>query len=104
MTRIMYVENKETGEGRIGRVTFNKTMRTIFYRGKTFSRYKGGYKYNHLDENGVHYWISGPKKNGNDRLYGGQKGVSIDKDVWDEYWRDIRGLEIPEYKEKQKSS
>ena len=30
-----------------------------------------GYKYNHVDEEtGEEFWISGPKKNGEDGLYG----------------------------------
>jgi hypothetical protein len=31
------------------------------------------------------FWISGPKKDQNDRLYGGQFGVQIDEDVKVEY-------------------
>jgi hypothetical protein len=38
-SRIMYIESKEaslSGPARIGRVTFSKTGRTIYYRGKAF--------------------------------------------------------------------
>jgi hypothetical protein len=31
------------------------------------------------------YWISGPRKDQNDRLYGGNLGVEIDDDVVEEY-------------------
>lgn len=31
------------------------------------------------------YWISGPRKDRNDRLYGGSRGVEIDDDVKEEY-------------------
>jgi hypothetical protein len=34
-----------------------------------------------LDE----YWISGPKKDENNRLYGGNRGVIVDENVVDEY-------------------
>ncbi len=34
-------------------------------------------------------WISGPKKNGTDKLYGGI--VEIDEDARVEYWTSVRG-------------
>lgn len=91
-SRIMYVENKSGGTGlegpaRIGRVYFSKTRKTLYYRGKRFSRLGGGYKANHCDvETGDEYWISGPRKDRNDGLYGGSNGAIIDDDVRDEYW------------------
>lgn len=92
-TRIMYIENKTelNGKGRIGRVTFSKTGKTVYYGGQTFEPIKGGgYKSNYYDvETGEEYWISGPKKRGADRLYG-QPGVAIDADVREEYWTVIR--------------
>lgn len=103
-SRIMYIENKSAGglggAGRIGRVTFSQTGRTVYYKGKEFAKTKSGYKYNHFDvATNENYWISGPRKDGNDRLYGGQDGVEIDEDVWEEYWRDIRGVEkVPTYR------
>ena len=90
----MYIECKSgelNGWGRIGRVGFSKTGRTLFYQGKSFQSLKGGYKANFYDlETGEHYWISGPKKSGGDRLYGAP-GVEIDEDVRQEYWTSIRG-------------
>lgn len=90
----MYIECKSeglNGWGRIGRVGFSKTGRTLFYQGKSFQSLKGGYKANFYDlETGEHYWISGPKKAGGDRLYGAP-GVEIDEDVRQEYWSAIRG-------------
>lgn len=95
-TRIMYIEDKSgglDGPARIGRVTFSKSGRSISYRGRTFQSLSGrGFKANYFDvETGEHFWISGPKRDGNDRLYGGSKPVEIDEDVSKEYWRDIRG-------------
>lgn len=92
----MYIEEKANGlegEARIGRVSFSKTGRTIYYGGRKFQSLKGaGFKSNYFDvESGEHYWISGPKRNGQDRLYGGG-GVEIDADCRDEYWRSIRKL------------
>jgi hypothetical protein len=87
----MYIECKAdglTGPGRIGRVTFSKTRRTVYYAGKALARMKG-YKANYFDaETGAEYWICGCKKNGDDTLYPGI--VEIDADVREEYWRDIR--------------
>ena len=96
-TRIMYIERKAgalTGDARIGRVSFNKTGRTIFYREQVFRRIVGGgFKSNYVDAaTGEDYWISGPKRRGGDRMYGSALPVPIDEDVRLEYWRDIRGL------------
>ncbi|MCU1461931.1 MAG: 1-deoxy-D-xylulose-5-phosphate synthase [Acidimicrobiales bacterium] len=83
--RIMYVECKAeglSGPARIGRVTFSKTGRSIYYGGKTFRSLKGGCKANYYDvETGDEYWISGPKKDGTDRLYGERVAVDVDDDV-----------------------
>lgn len=95
-SRIMYIENKSGGlaggEARIGRVTFSKTGATLYYRGRSFRSLKGrGYKANHVEiETGEAYWISGPKRNGADRLYGERAVVEIDEEVREEYWREIR--------------
>ena len=80
----MYIEDKSSGldgPGRIGRVRFSKTGKSIYYGGRTFQSLKGrGYKANYCDvETGDEFWISGCKKRGGDRLYGGS--VDIDEDV-----------------------
>ena len=95
-TRIMYIENKSeglNGPARIGRVTFSKSGRSVHYKGRTFRKVGSGYKYNHIaDDNGELFWISGPRKDGQDRLYPERAmPVEIDDDVSHEYWRDIRG-------------
>lgn len=95
-TRIMYIEDKSDGldgPARIGRVTFSKSGRSIHYDGRTFQSLDGsGFKANYFDvETGDHFWISGPRKDGADRLYGGSKPVEIDADVEREYWYEIRG-------------
>lgn len=97
-SRIMYIERKAeslNGPARIGRVTFSKTGRTVEYRGQKFQKSKG-YKWNHFDiETGDHYWISGPRKDGRDRLYPqSSQPVEIDDDVREEYWTEIRGMDV----------
>ena len=94
--RIMYIACKAgglTGPARIGRVTFSKTGRTLYYGGQKSQRSKGaGFKSNYYCvETGDDYWISGPKRAGGDALYGGSRPIEIDDDVQEEYWREIRG-------------
>jgi len=89
-SKIMYIEDKSEGlEGpaRIGRVYFSKSGKTLYYQGMKFQSLKGsGYKANYFEiESGDHYWISGPRKDESNRLYGGNGGVEIDTDIQDEY-------------------
>lgn len=99
--RIMYIENKSqslNGPARIGRVHFSKTGKSLIYGGRTFQSNKGrGFKANYFDtETGEDFWISNPRKDGQDRLYPGSGGpVEIDDDVKEEYWHDIRGVTPP---------
>jgi hypothetical protein len=95
--RIMYIENKAeglTGSACIGLVTFSKTGRTLYYRGRAFRSLKGrGFKANYYEiATGDPYWISGPHRDGADRLYGERTPVLIDEDVRSAYWHEIRGI------------
>ena len=94
-SRIMYIEDKSrgsSGPARIGRVTFSKTGRSVYYCGRTFQSLKGrGFKSNYFDVlTGEQFWISGPRTDGLDRLYSGGAPVQIDDDVREEYWTNIR--------------
>jgi hypothetical protein len=93
--RIMYIECKSgglAGTARIGRTTFSKTGRTLYYRGRRFRSLKGtGFKSNYSDvDTGEDFWISGPKRKGGDALYGGSTRIEIDDGVREDYWRKIR--------------
>jgi hypothetical protein len=93
----MYIERKAgnlTGGARIGRVTFSKTGKSIYYQDKIFERLTPkGFKSNYIEVNsGEDYWISGPRKDGADRLYSERIPVYVDEDVREEYWMVIRGL------------
>jgi hypothetical protein len=95
----MYLETKPdgvSGDSRIGRVTFSKSGKSLYYRGRRYEILKsGGFKANYFDsETGEEIWISGCKKRGGDRLYSGT--IQIDSDVREEYWTEIRKL--PEQK------
>ncbi len=98
----MYIENKSAGPpgrrglvgvARIGRISFSKTGKSLYYKGQTFQSLNGsGFKANFFDvESHEKYWISGPKKNGCDGLYG-PRPTPIDDDVREEYWTKIRKL------------
>lgn len=90
MRRVMFVENKSTEEARIGWVELSRTTRTYTYRGRALTKVSG-YKYNCVDlETGEEFWVSGPRRDGADRLYGGV--VEIDDDARVAYWTEIRGL------------
>jgi len=92
----MYIESKAeglSGPARLGRVTFNRTGCTLYYKGQSFQSLKGrGFKANYYEtKTGEEYWISGPRRDGLDRLYGkSAQVVEIDDDVREEYWVEIR--------------
>lgn len=95
-SRIMYIENKAynggiLGRARIGRVYFSKSGKTLYYKGLRFKSLKGlGFKSNYYEINSHdEYWISGPRKDRNDGLYGGDNNAVIDDDVAEEYWNSI---------------
>jgi hypothetical protein len=102
ISRIMYIESKcesLNGSARIGRVTLSKTGLTVYYRGRSFIRTSHGRKANYIDtKTRDEYWISGPRKDGLDRLYLSNIPVHIDEDVREEYWTKIR--KRPDLKEK----
>jgi hypothetical protein len=92
-TRIMYIEFKGGeifGPARIGRVTFSKTGKSLYYQGRRFETLGGhGFKANYIDiETRDYYWISGCKRDGRDALY--STTVEIDDDIREEYWVRIR--------------
>ncbi|HUY92968.1 MAG TPA: hypothetical protein VMV10_29835 [Pirellulales bacterium] len=96
-SRIMYIEFKGAdtqGPARIGRVTFSKTGKTLYYKDQSFRSTKGkGVLSNYYNvQTGENYWISGCCKDGLDRLYGTRGSTAIDDDVREEYWTTIRGL------------
>ncbi len=89
--RIMYIEHKtnqnDKGEAWIGKVEFSKTGQTVYFNNRAFKKLKsGGTSGNHYDlETGDEYWISGVKKNGQDRHWAGGGKVKIDEKIIEEY-------------------
>jgi len=93
--KIMYIEpggGLARSGGKIGRVTFSKSGRTLRHGNRSFQTLDGdGYKENYFDiETGERYWISGPRRDGNDALY--PMTIEIEEDVREEYWCEIRKL------------
>ena len=87
----MYIENKDGYidgvTARIGWVGFSKTGRSVYYRGKTLTKVKGGgIRGNFLDlETGEEYWITGIKKRGSNAHWAESANIHIDDDAIDEY-------------------
>ena len=91
-TRIMYVEQcadgaNHRGPAWIGRVTFSKSGRSLYYRGMHLARIPGkGVVGNYRDvHTGVEYWVSAPKRDGSDRHWAGGGPVHVDLDIRREY-------------------
>ncbi|MBK7809443.1 MAG: hypothetical protein IPJ51_24645 [Saprospiraceae bacterium] len=102
--QIMYIENKADLHGRgdawIGKVEFSKTRQTVYFNNQAFKKMEtGGSSGNYYDlETGNEFWISGVKKNGQDRHWSGGGKVNIDEQVIEEY------LSIVNLKELDKSN
>jgi hypothetical protein len=89
---VRYVELKsghnDDGPAWIGWVQFSKTGRSIYYRGLTLGRATALWCANHVDvETGDQYWVSGVKRDGQDRHWAGYGQVHIDEDARAEYER-----------------
>lgn len=72
-------------------VSLSKTGRTIYYRDRALERIPGGgVSGNHRDVvSGEEYWVSGVKKNQEDRHWAGSGNVAIDDDAREEYERAV---------------
>jgi hypothetical protein len=89
--KLLYIELKtghgDSGPAWITRARLSASGRTVYFNGKALKRSRGqGIQGNHYDlETGDEYWISGVKKNGQDRHWAGAGKVRIDRAVVDEY-------------------
>lgn len=86
----MYIENKSSGHhgsAWIGFVEFSKSGQTVYFNNKALKKLKiPRILGNHFDiETGEEYWVSGVKKNGQDRHQFGSGKIMIDKNSIDEY-------------------
>jgi hypothetical protein len=98
MKTLRYVELKsghsDNGPAWIGYVTASKTGRTLYFNGRGLMKLKGQRRGdaggNHIDmESGESYWVSGVKKNGEDRHWAGSGKVLIEAAAVSEYLKTI---------------
>lgn len=86
-SQIKYIELKtgyaNNGPAWIGKVEFSKSGKTIYFNGHAF---KGnGHGVSRDLETGEIYWISGVKKNGQDRHWAGNRKIMIDRTIVHDY-------------------
>ncbi|MDP4209604.1 MAG: hypothetical protein Q8928_12395 [Bacteroidota bacterium] len=100
-SQIKYVELKtgyaNKGPAWIGKVEFLKSGKTIYFNGHAF---KGnGHGVSSDLETGEIYWISGVKKNGQDRHWAGNGKIMIDRTIVVDYLKimDLVGLDPKKY-------
>ena len=89
MYDLKYIERKsgysDNGPAWIGRVKVSRTGTTVYFNDHAFQKYNG-ISGNYTDiESGEEYWISGVKKNGEDRHRAGHGKIQIDRKVIEEY-------------------
>jgi len=102
-SKILYIENKSeghSGSAWIGLAELSKSGQTVYFDNKALKKLKtAGISGNHFDiETGQEYWVSGIKKNGEDRhKYGGGK-IMLDKNCVEEYLKLINEESINERK------
>ncbi len=89
-SKIRYIENKSSGHhgsAWIGWVEFSKSGQTVYFNNKALKKLKiPGISGNHFDiETGEEYWVSGVKKNGQDRHQFGGGKIMIDRKSVPEY-------------------
>lgn len=101
-SEIKYIELKtgysDNGPAWIGMVSFSKTGRTLYFDGKAFQSLNGnGISGNYYEiESGDEYWISGVKKNQNDRHHSGGGKIHVEKRVLSEYLQIINQTNLKE--------
>ncbi len=91
-----YIELKtgynDNGPAWIALVSFSKTGQTIYFDGKSLKKIKrGGIGSNYSNlENEEEYWISGVKRDGQDRHYSGNGIIQIEENLVSEYLKFVK--------------
>jgi hypothetical protein len=95
---LRYVELKsghsDNGPAWIGYVTPSKTGRTLYFNGRGLAKLKGQRRAesggNYVDmETGESFWVSGVKKNGEDRHWAGSGKIFVEAAALSEYLKAI---------------
>lgn len=95
---LRYIELKSghggSGPAWIARVTISRSGSTVYFDDRALKRLKGGgISGNYVDlETGEEFWVSGVKKNGEDRHWAGSGSVLVEREALNEYLA-IRGLD-----------
>ncbi|MFP3598042.1 mannose-1-phosphate guanylyltransferase [Chryseobacterium sp. SIMBA_029] len=102
-SKIMYLENKSNGHNGlawIGFVEFSKSGQTVYFDNKALKKLKiSGISGNYFNiETGEEYWVSGVKKNGQDRHPLGSGKIMPDKNSIEEYLKLVDFKTISEQK------
>lgn len=98
--RVMYIENKDGDidgvAARIGWVSFSKSGKSVFYRGRELHKCsRGGIRGNFIDANTrEEFWVSGIKKRGSNVHPAESVSFEIDADALDEYRVIKAGLSV----------
>ncbi|MCH5279192.1 MAG: mannose-1-phosphate guanylyltransferase [Christensenellaceae bacterium] len=98
MITIKYIELKtgyhDDGPAWIGRVKMSRSGNTVYFNDHAFVK-QSGVSGNYIDiESGDEYWISGVKKNGEDRHWAGNGKIIIDSKIIPEYLEIVGDNEI----------
>ncbi len=101
--RLMYIElksgNSDDGPAWIGYVELSKSGRTLYFNGRGLMKLKGQRRGdsggNYIDmETGESFWVSGVKKNGQDRHRAGSGKVLIEAAAVSDYLKTINAKTI----------
>jgi len=100
---LRYIELKsgygDNGPAWIGYVTSSKTGRTLYFNGRGLLKLKGQRRAdsggNYVDvETGEGFWVSGVKKNGEDRHWAGSGKVLVEAAALTEYLKTVRATSL----------
>jgi hypothetical protein len=100
---LRYIELKsghsDNGPAWIGYVTSSKTGRTLYFNGRGLMKLKGQRRGdsggNYVDmETGDSFWVSGVKKNGEDRHWAGSGKILIEAAAVSDYLKEIGGKSL----------
>jgi hypothetical protein len=105
MSMLRYIELKSRFSGNgpawIGRVGLSRSKTTVYFNGRALKKAKGGsVSGNYFDvESGEEFWVSGIKKNGQDRHWSGSGRVLIEAAAVEEYlaFRKLESLDHSMY-------
>lgn len=99
---LLYVElttnYNHDGQAWIGYGQFNRTRKTVYFNGRILGKGRSSVG-NYVDIiSGEECWVSGVKKNGEDRHWAGHGKIHIDKTAIKDYLKQINEEKLPSNK------